>query len=135
MDYIFELPFKVRDYECDIQGIVNNSVYQNYLEHTRHEFLEEVGLNFTQMHDDGVDAVVIRIEIDYKFPLRSGDQFLSKLYVAREGKLKYIFYQDIYRVSDNKPIIKAKVIATTINAQSGRPVFAEQLAEVFDRYL
>lgn len=135
MNYIFELPFKVRDYECDLQGIVNNSVYQNYMEHTRHEFLEEVGLNFTQMHNDGIDAVVIRAEIDYKFPLRSGEQFVCKLYVAREGKLKYIFFQDIYRLSDNKPITKAKVIATTIDAKRGRPVFAEQLAEVFDRYI
>ena len=70
MDYIFELPFKVRDYECDLQGIVNNAVYQNYLEHTRHEFLEYVGLNFAQMHEDGIDAVVIRVEIDYKAPLK-----------------------------------------------------------------
>ena len=135
MDFIFELPFKVRDYECDLQGIVNNSVYQNYLEHTRHEFLENVGLNFTQMHDDGVDAVVIRVEIDYKFPLKSGDKFICKLRVDREGKLKYIFYQDIYRESDDKLIIKGKVVATTINAQTGRPIFCQQLADVFDRYI
>ena len=33
--YIYELEMKVRDYECDLQGIVNNANYQHYLEHTR----------------------------------------------------------------------------------------------------
>ena len=30
-NYIFELKDKVRDYECDLQGIVNNANYQHYL--------------------------------------------------------------------------------------------------------
>lgn len=135
MDYLYELPFKVRDYECDLQGIVNNSVYQNYLEHTRHEFLEKVGLNFAQMHADGVDAVVIRVEIDYKQSLRSGDQFVCKLNLAREGHLKFIFLQDIYRLPDMKLMTRGKVTAATINNKTGRPIVDKSLAEVFDRYL
>lgn len=46
MNYIYELPMKVRDYECDLQGIVNNANYQHYLEHTRHEFLLSAGVSF-----------------------------------------------------------------------------------------
>lgn len=135
MEYIFELPFKVRDYECDLQGVVNNAVYQNYLEHTRHEFLDHAGLSFSQMHQDGIDAFVVRIEIDYKYPLKSGDEFVSRLNVAREGNLKFIFLQDIYRMPDMKLIVKAKVIAATVNNKTGRPVAPPQLAEVFDRYI
>ena len=37
--YIYELKMAVRDYECDLQGIVNNANYQHYTEHTRHMFL------------------------------------------------------------------------------------------------
>lgn len=135
MDYIYELPFKVRDYECDLQGIVNNAVYQNYLEHTRHEFLSHAGLSFSQMHDDGMDAVVIRVEIDYKFPLKSGDEFVCKLKVAREGNLKFVFLQDIYRLPDEKLIVRGKVTAVTVNNKTGRPVAPTQLAEAFDRFI
>ena len=99
--YIYELELKVRDYECDIQGVVNNSVYQNYLEHTRHEFLEDNNISFAELHDRGIDAMVSSIEIAYKTPLRPGDSFISKLYVTKEG-VRYIFHQVIYRKSDNK---------------------------------
>lgn len=106
--YIYELEFKVRDYECDLQGIVNNSVYQNYLEHTRHEFLLDNNVSFDLLHQQGVDAVVARIDLAYKTPLRSGDEFVSKLYVAKEG-IKYVFHQAIYRKVDNKLCLKGKV--------------------------
>ena len=106
--FIYELEFKVRDYECDLQGIVNNSVYQNYLEHTRHEFLLENNVSFDLLHQQGVDAVVARIEMQYKTPLKSGDEFISKLYVTKEG-IKYVFHQTIFRKSDNKVCLKAKV--------------------------
>ena len=106
--FIYELEMKVRDYELDLQGIVNNSVYQNYLEHTRHEFLLKSKLSFDQLHNKGIDAVVSRIEMSFKFSLRSGDTFISKLYVAKEG-VKYVFYQEIRRKEDNKLCIKAKV--------------------------
>ena len=107
-NFIYELNFKVRDYECDLQGIVNNSVYQNYLEHTRHEFLLANNVSFAKLHDEGIDAVVARVEIAYKYSLRSGNEFVSKLYVKKEG-IKYVFYQSIFRLPDNKLCVKAKI--------------------------
>ena len=84
MNYIYELPMKVRDYECDLQGIVNNANYQHYLEHTRHEFLLSAGVSFAGLHEQGVDPVVARINMAFKTPLRSGDEFVSKLYMKKE---------------------------------------------------
>ncbi len=104
----YELEFKVHDYECDLQGIVNNSVYQNYLEHTRHEYLLANNVSFDLLHQQGVDAVVARFEMAYKTPLRSGDEFISKLYVRKDG-IKYVFHQTIFRKEDNKVCLKAKV--------------------------
>jgi len=111
--YIYELELKVRDYECDIQGVVNNSVYQNYLEHTRHEFLEANGISFAELHNRGIDAMVSSVEIAYKTPLRPGDSFVSKLFVSKEG-VRYIFNQVIYRKSDNKLAVKGKVHAVVV---------------------
>ena len=106
--YIYELTLKVRDYECDLQGIVNNANYQHYLEHTRHEFLSSVGISYAGLHYQGIDPVVARIKMAFKTSLVSGDEYISKLYLKREG-IKYVFYQDIFRKSDNKIAVRATV--------------------------
>ena len=99
MEYIFETRFEVRDYECDIEGIVNNAQYIHYCEHTRHMFLKECGLSFADMHQKGVDAVVARMQLQYKVPLRPDDVVISRLNLTKEG-IKYVFHQDIYRTAD-----------------------------------
>ena len=119
MKYIFELQMKVRDYECDLQGIVNNANYQHYIEHTRHEFLSSLGVSFARLHDEGIDPVVARLNMAFKTPLKSGDEFISKLYIKKEG-IKYVFYQDIFRLPDMKPVIKATVeTVCVINSRLG----------------
>lgn len=109
--YDFELGLTVRDYECDFQGIVNNAVYLNYLEHTRHAFLKSAGLDIMDLHHRGIDPVVSRIEVDYRAPLTAGDSFVSRLRFEREGVIRLVFYQDLYRASDGKPVVGAKVTA------------------------
>lgn len=98
----------VRDYECDIQGIVNNAIYLHYTEHTRHLFLKKCGLSFAAMHRKGVDAVVARMNLQYKAPLHCDDGFVSCLNVRKEG-LRYVFHQDIYRASDNRLCLKSVI--------------------------
>ena len=87
--YIYETRMEVRDYECDIEGIVNNANYLHYTEHTRHLFLKHCGLSFAEMHEKGVDAVVARMNLQYKTPLRCDDEFISRLWLEKQG-IKYI---------------------------------------------
>ena len=130
--YIYELEMKVRDYECDLQGIVNNANYQHYLEHTRHEFLTSVGVSFAALHEQGVDPVVARINMAFKTPLRSGDVFLSKLRLKKEG-IKYVFYQDIYRQADGK--LSLKGVVETVCVVGGRLSDSELFDNLFAPYL
>ncbi|MBN1984776.1 MAG: acyl-CoA thioesterase [Prolixibacteraceae bacterium] len=129
-NYDFELEMQVRDYECDIQGIVNNSVYQNYLEHCRHKFLHKAGLDFARLHNEGIDAVVIRAELDYKFPLRPADDFLVRLKMAKQGRLRIIFKQQIIRKDDEKLMVDAKI--TAVLTRNNRPISPDLLSEKFE---
>ena len=89
----YNLKFVVRDYECDLQGVVNNANYQHYLEHARHQFLIFKGVSFVQLHDEGTDLILTRVEIDYKYPLRSRDEFMVTVDIQREGNARILFTQ------------------------------------------
>ena len=119
-EYLSDLEFIVRDYECDVQGVVNNANYQHYLEHARHEFLISKGISFTELHQKGIDLVVTRVEIDYKFPLRSHDRFVVRTNIQREGNVRLLFIQDIFRIPDEILIVQARV--TGVATRKGRPV-------------
>jgi acyl-CoA thioester hydrolase len=128
----FNLEMAVRDYECDLQGVVNNAVYQNYLEHARHEYLKSVGIDFAAMAAQGINLVVTRVEIDYKTSLTSGDRFLVEVRPERVSPVRIGFRQDIYLLPDRKVVIRALVTGTALNAK-GRPQLPAALKEVLDR--
>ena len=123
---------QVRDYECDIEGIVNNANYLHYCEHTRHLFLTRCGLSFAEMHRKGVDAVVARMQLQYKIPLRPDDVFISRLRLEKE-RIKYVFYQDIYRASDEQLCFRGKIeLVCLVNGQLGQ---SEDYDRAFQKYI
>jgi acyl-CoA thioester hydrolase len=124
----FELEFTVRDYELDLQGIVNNAVYQHYLEHARHEYLYSIGLDFAKLHEEGKDLVVTRLEMDFKTPLKSRDKFKVVLSTRKEGHLRIVFEQCILRIPDEKIIVNAKVYGVCL--LRGRPVKPEDVLDL-----
>jgi len=117
---------KVRDYECDIQGVVNNAVYQNYLEHSRHEFLLANNIDFIALANAGINLVVVRAELDYKQSLTPGHDFYITVELQKESRVKYAFVQHVYRKSDDKLMLKARTLGVALN-EKGRPTIFEAL--------
>ena len=118
----FELEFEVRDYECDLQGIVNNAVYLNYLEHARHRYLKSIGLDFAALHERGCDLVVTRSEIDYESPLRSGDRFLVRSRVRLQRRVRFQFEQEIVKLPGQERVLQAVISGTgVIDGRIGLP--------------
>jgi acyl-CoA thioester hydrolase len=124
--YQFKLEFAVRDYECDLAGMVNNASYLHYLEHARHQFLKSRDVDFAGLAQKGIYLVIIRIEADYLYSLRSGDQFFVGTGLERVSRLRFGFYQDIYRLPDEKPVLRAKVIGTAVDDR-GKPTLPRGL--------
>lgn len=122
----FNVDMAVRDYECDLQGVVNNAVYQNYTEHARHEFLKSRGLDFAALTASGLHVMVIRAELVYLRSLRSGDAFRVSVQTERVSRLRMAFVQQITLLPEGRPILNARFVVAAVNAQ-GRPCFPESL--------
>jgi acyl-CoA thioester hydrolase len=121
--------FEVRDYECDMQGVVNNAVYQHYLEHSRHEFLKTLGLDFAELTRRRINLVVVRAELDYRRSLVSNDRFEVLTGVERVSKLRFGFRQQILRSSDGALMLEGLVIGTALNERN-RPYLPPEIEDL-----
>lgn len=130
--YAYEMPMRVRDYEVDCQGIVNNANYLHYMEHTRHEFCRMAGCSFAEMHLRGIDPVLRGVNIEYLRPLGLGQDFLSCINLRREGA-RFVFEQDIYAMPSGELATTAQV--SVVCTENGRLTRGDVLAEAFADYL
>ena len=129
--YVYELEMSVRDYELDWEGSGNKANYLDYLEHTRHEFCSANGISFAEMQNRGIIPVLNRVEIDYKTPLRSGDRFVSKLWLERRG-VRFVFHQDLFKLS-GETVVSA--VVSCVCLENGKLDRGDMLAEIFKDFL
>jgi acyl-CoA thioester hydrolase len=120
---------KVRDYECDAQGVVNNANYLHYFETTRHEMMESCGLKLKDLTAADIIPLLRNATVSYRHSLRGSDEFLSRINIEREG-LRYYFLQEITLIPDEILCAKAEIeVVCLINGKIAKPdVFDEAFA-------
>jgi acyl-CoA thioester hydrolase len=97
---ICECSLKVRTYELDHNGHVNNANYLNYLEFARFEFLRSAGFDYEAMLREGFGVFVVRIEIDYKKPAMLDDELVIKTWPIKKRAASGTLFQRILRGED-----------------------------------
>lgn len=126
MALTFENKMKVRDYECDSQGVVNNAIYLHYFEATRHELMEKCGLRLRDLTEANILPVVRNVNISYRNSLRGSEEFVYSIKIMRKG-LRYLFHQQIVRVPDNTLCADAVIeVVCLINGKVAKP-------DIFDK--
>ncbi|MDP6331929.1 MAG: acyl-CoA thioesterase [SAR324 cluster bacterium] len=126
----FTHKMKVRDYELDRFGVINNAVYQNYLEHTRYLFLETNGVSMKTLIEHGYSPVITKAEVEYRSSLQSGNDFVVNLELTSLSKIKFIFTQEIRSLPRNTLIISAKITTGTILNSSKQPCFPDSFQKL-----
>ena len=82
---ISERKIRVRTYECDSYGHVNNANYLNYLEYARFEFLRDINFDYPGMIKAGYGVYVARVEIDYNRPAVMDDEILIQSWPVKRA--------------------------------------------------
>jgi YbgC/YbaW family acyl-CoA thioester hydrolase len=91
---------RVRDYELDMFGVVNNGVYAHLFQDARHLALEKMtGTSVAQFLESGVLMALSELVVRYKAPLRSGDAYVCRVGVAEVRGTRVTLAQQVVRVA------------------------------------
>jgi acyl-CoA thioester hydrolase len=129
---IFTVEFRVRSYELDSYGHVNNATYLNYLEYARMTALLEKNFSLKSMRESGYVVVIRRVEIDYKFPLFLNDEVLVKTYTSESRNTSGTFIQEIHNQTHGRMAAEARVTWVFTNL-SGKPIpIPQEIRDAFE---
>ena len=107
----------VRFRDLDPMGHVNNAVFLTYIESARAAFLQHLGA--VQTLED-LAIIVARIEIDFREPVRFGDEVEVSVRVSRFGEKSFDLEHEL-RVGDTLAA-EAKTVLVTYDYERREPV-------------
>jgi acyl-CoA thioester hydrolase len=117
----FTTQIRVRYYEMDALGHVNNSVYQNYLEQVAVEHAEQMGFTVDRYRQMGGIFVLRRIQIEYLLPAVAGDLLNITTWVEKMRGPRAIRRYEIYRQGEGNPLLTAEALWVWVNSKNMRP--------------
>jgi acyl-CoA thioester hydrolase len=108
-------PAKVYLEDTDAQGIVYHANYLKYCERARTELLGKLGFSLADMQAKGVYFVVFEMRLKFNRPACLHDDLEVRTQFVRGSDYRLTFQQDVFRISESKPLFVAESIVVTID--------------------
>lgn len=127
---LIELPIVVKTYDVDFAGIVHNMVYIRWLEDMRFEFLANY-LPVEKLLVDGISPILVKTTIEYKWPVRMGDQPTGRMWISEVGRTRWAVRGQV--LLDGRVAAEATQIGYFASLQTLRPIrIPEPLRRAWD---
>ena len=129
---VYTTRWRVRVYELDPNGHVNNAVYLNWAEQLATEHAEAAGFGPAWTAAQGGAWVVHRHEISYRRPAVYGDELALTTRVEQVRGARGVRRTTIARVADGAPVAEILTEWVWVRLADGRPgrVPAEVVAAI-----
>jgi acyl-CoA thioester hydrolase len=118
---IFKTQLRVRHYEMDALGHVNNAVYQNYLEQAAIEHSEHLGLSLDVYRELGGVFVMRRVEIDYLRPAVAGDTLEVATWLQEMRGTRALRHYEIRKENQEDLLVTAQALWVWVEVKTMRP--------------
>ncbi|MBE9205136.1 acyl-CoA thioesterase [Nostoc sp. LEGE 06077] len=118
---LFKTLLRVRHYEMDALGHVNNAVYQNYLEQAAIEHSEHLGANLAVYRELGGVFVMRRVEIDYLRPAVAGDTLEVTTWLKEMRGTRAFRCYEIRKQHEDDLLVTAEALWVWVDAKTMRP--------------
>lgn len=117
----FTTQLRVRHYELDTLGHVNNAVYQNYLEQTAIAHLEYLGFPLEEYPALGGAFVMRRITLDYLRPAFAGDVLAITTWIGSMRGTRSTRHYEIRRAGESDLLVTAEALWAWVDVKAMRP--------------
>ncbi|MBW4477249.1 MAG: acyl-CoA thioesterase [Tolypothrix brevis GSE-NOS-MK-07-07A] len=117
----FKTLLRVRHYEMDALGHVNNAVYQNYLEQAAIEHSEHLGLTLEVYRELAGVFVMRRVEIEYLRPAVAGDTLEITTWLHQMRGSRAIRRYEIRKQNQDELLVTAEALWVWVEAKTMRP--------------
>ncbi|MFH7030990.1 MAG: acyl-CoA thioesterase [Heteroscytonema crispum UTEX LB 1556] len=117
----FKTLLRVRHYEMDALGHVNNAVYQNYLEQAAIEHSEHLGITFDVYREMGGVFVMRRVEIDYLRPAVAGDTLEVTTWLKEMRGTRATRHYEIRKQNQDDLLVTAEALWVWVDSKTMRP--------------
>ena len=117
---------KVRTYELDSFGHVNNSVYLNYFEEARSEYLKQLGISFNDFARTQTQLVIVESYVKYVSPARYGETLRIDGEVREFKAAALTIGYEIFCEGDGRKVAEGWTRGAFIDPVTNRPIRAPE---------
>jgi acyl-CoA thioester hydrolase len=117
----FVTHLRVRHYEMDALGHVNNAVYQHYLEQAAIEHSEHLGFGPAWYQEMGGAFVMRRVAIDYLRPAVAGDLLCITTWLQDVKGTRATRHYEIRKRDEPDLLVTAEALWVWVDASTLRP--------------